>query len=123
MSNRTFGPDDAVTEKTTSTYACTLVDEDGDAIDSGSVSSITATLTDLGGNFINNRNAQSVLNANGGTLGSSGAFALVLSVADLTLQAGEVAALIKRRLTLHVTFSSGELRHEVTFYIRNLAAA
>jgi hypothetical protein len=118
----TFGPEDAVLEQTTSRYRCTLQDADGVALNIGSVTAIAATLTDAGGNVINDREAQSVLNANGGTLASGAVFTLVLSAADLTLQAGEVAELITRRLTLDVEYTSGELHHQVEFYIRNLSA-
>lgn len=119
MSIKSFGAGDAVLEQTTARYACTLQDHTGAAIDSGAVSAIVATLKDPSDEtVINSRNAQSVLNVNGGTLSAGGAFALILSTLD-TIARG-TAPLQLRRLTLKVTFTAGVLTHQVDFYVRSL---
>lgn len=120
MSIKQFGSGDAVNEGTTARYACTLTDHTGAAIDSAAVSAIVATLKDANDEtVINSRNAQSVLNVNGGTMGSAGAFALVLSSLD-TIARG-TAALQPRRLTLKVTFTTGVVTHEISYFVRSLA--
>lgn len=120
MPIKVFATGDAVLEQSTARYTCTLVDHTGVAIDSSAVSAIVATLKDASdGETINSRDAQSVLNTNGGTMGASGAFALVLSTLD-TVARG-VEPLQPRRLTLKVTYSEGVLTHEVDFYVRSLA--
>lgn len=120
MAVTTFSANDAINEQSTARYACTLVDHTGTAIDSSAVSAIVATLKDPSDEtVINSRAAQSVLNTNGGTMGSAGAFALVLSTLD-TIARG-TATLQPRRLTLMVTYTDGVLTHEVDFLVRALA--
>lgn len=120
MSVKTFKEGDAINEQSTAQYACTLTDETGAAIDSGAVTGIVATLKDAADDtVINARSAQDVLGVNGGTLGASGAFALVLSTLD-TIARG-TAPLQLRRLTFKVTYTTGVLTHEVCFYVRSLA--
>lgn len=119
MSQKIFGPGDSINEKSTAKYTCTLVDTAGAGIASASVSSLKATLKAAdSGTVINSRNAQSVLNTNGGTLDSSGNFALVLGENDTALSGTN--KLQERRLTLDVTYTSGRLTHDVTFYVRAL---
>jgi len=120
MGIRAFAAGDAILEQSTARYACTFVDHTGAAIDSAAVSAITATLKDASDETtINSRAAQSVLNVNGGTMGSNGAFALVLSTLDTIARGTE--PIQPRRLTLMVTFSEGVLTHEVNFFVRSLA--
>lgn len=121
MSVTVIGPTSALNEGTTGSYSCTLTDTAGAAISSASVSAITATLRDVEtGAIVNNRDAQNVLNANGGTLAVGGVFTLILSAAD-TAQSSTGRTLQARRLTLAVTYDDGTLTHEVTFYVRALA--
>lgn len=122
MSITHLGTSEAITEGSTALYSCTLTDTAGTAISSGAVSAITATLRDVQTDaVINSRDAQSVLNANGGTLASGGAFSLVLSATDNIQAAGNTRALQARRLTLEVTYDDGAITHEVTYYVRALA--
>lgn len=62
----------------------TLLDQSGTAVALASVSSLVCTLYDhRADSIINSRNAQSILNTNGGTLhATSGAFTLTLSSDD-----------------------------------------
>lgn len=119
MSQTRFDPAHAITERSTARYTCALVDPTGAAIASAALSTVTATLTDRTGTVINGRNAQSILNANGGTVSAQGVVTLILGPLD-TAALG-TSELQERRLTLRATYSSGELTHEVTFYVRNLA--
>lgn len=118
----TFGANDAIPEKGSARYSCTLTDHTGAAINSNAVSAIVATLKSIAADgteaVVNSRTAQSVLNTNGGTLGSGGAFTLDLGTLD-TVAVG-TDAVQRRRLTLKVTYTTGVLTHEVEFYIRNL---
>lgn len=72
----------------------TLLDEAGDAIAAASLSAFTLTLYDRATDtIINSRNAQSVLNTNGGTLhATSGAFTLTLSSDDNPILSTSLAA-------------------------------
>ena len=119
MAITTFSSNDAINEQSTARYACTFVDHIGVAIDSSAISAIVATLKNASDDTtINSRAAQSVLNAHGGTMGSGGAFALILSTLD-TVAVGALA-LQPRRLTLVVDYTDGRLTHEVDFLIRAL---
>lgn len=62
----------------------TLTDEAGDAVPLAAIATLTLTLYDADlDSIINSRNAQSILNTNGGTLhATTGAFTLTLSAAD-----------------------------------------
>ena len=122
MSVTILTPANAITEGSTALYSCTLTDTAGTAISSGAVSAIDATLRDVQTDaIINSRDAQSVLNVNGGTLASGGAFSLVLSALDNIQAASNTRTLQARRLTLEVTYTDGALTHEVTYYVRALA--
>lgn len=66
----------------TKIIATTLLDEDDDPIPTATLTTITATLyVRKGGAIINDRDAQDVKNANGGTY-ADGAFELKLSAID-----------------------------------------
>ena len=114
---KVFTSGDAIPEQSTGQYDCTFV-SGGVPIVGAAVSAIVATLRAVGGDVINSRNAQSVKNANGGTLTAGGAFTLVLSSLD-TVAVG-TAMLQARQLTLEVDFSTGKLTHVVVFYVRAL---
>jgi hypothetical protein len=115
---KVFTAGEAIPEQSSAQYACTFVDATGAAITGASISAIVATLRAVGGAVINSRNAQSVLNVNGGSLTGGGAFTLVLSALD-TVAVG-TQTLQERMLTLEVTFTSGTLTHEVRYYVRQL---
>lgn len=77
--------DDAsiIAEKTTKKLSFVVRDEADVAIPAANLSTLTATLyVKRSGAIINSRNAQSILNANGGTVDSSGNGTLTLTPAD-----------------------------------------
>jgi hypothetical protein len=89
----------------------TFQDMAGDAIVKASLLSLTATLYDEATeSIINSRNAQSVLDANGGTVASDGTLTLRLQPLDAvivgTLDAGEIEAHV---LLIGWTWSDGVL--------------
>lgn len=85
-----------------------LVDEDGAAVVAAAVNAIAATLRSSdAGTVINSRNAQSVLNTNGGTL-TNGTFRLDLS-GDGDLVAVGTKEFQRRELTLLVTHSTDKV--------------
>lgn len=113
--------DEAVSEQSTSLYATQLKDEAGANIELASISTMTLTMQDALGNVVNSRNAQSVLNANGGTVSSSGAFTFTVTPSDTT-RAADGGDPQVRHMTFIVTHSGGKKApHQVTFYIKNLA--
>lgn len=118
MTPKVFGPGDAIFERATAQYVCSFIDHTGAAIDAGAITEILATLRPPGGAAINGRDAQSVLNLNGGALAVDGTFTLTLSTDD-TVAVGSLG-LQARVLTLEVTFDTGFLPHEVHFSIRQL---
>lgn len=74
-----------VYEGVTSKFSCVLVDEDEAPIDSADIDTLTVTLYSLDDPtfpVINNRNAVNVKGANGGVLGTSGAFSWQMTAAD-----------------------------------------
>lgn len=97
----------------------TLLDEDGDAIDESVFTSLTATLEDSTGATINNRDAQDVLNVNGGAWVADGTFRMSLSPSDMVARGPhEYQA---RTLTLRGVHSEGRPWHWVfVFTLRNL---
>lgn len=113
-----FSAGDPVPEQSTSQYACSFLDHTGAAIVGTAVTAIVATLRPVGGDVINARNAQDVLDANGGTLTVGGAFSLVLSSLD-TIAVGALP-LQERVLTLEVDYDTGKITHEVHFFVRQL---
>jgi hypothetical protein len=119
-----FSTPEAVPEKGTFPYSVTLKNETGAALPAAAVSAVTATLVAAtGGAAV--FTARDVRNTNGGTL-TDGAFAYVLSAADLALQADEAdLTFAERRLTLQFTAtgSGGQalpIIREVLFFLRNL---
>lgn len=71
---------------TTGEARYTLRDNDGAVIPVANLSALTLTLRDAkSGSIVNSRNAQSVLNANGVTVNSSGALVWTIAIADTTL--------------------------------------
>lgn len=119
-----FSATEAVPEKGTFPYSCTLANEAGAALPASAVSAITATLVAATGGtvVVSGRN---VRNVNGGTL-TDGAFSLVLSGSDLALQADEAdLTYAERRLTLAFTATGASgaalpIYREVLFFLRNL---
>lgn len=78
-----FTHTETIGERTTSVYSADVQDEDGVAIPGASLSTLTLTLYDQASRqIINGRSAVSVLNANGGTVDSSGNFEMVFDPED-----------------------------------------
>lgn len=83
-----------------------LVDEDAAVLDGSAIEGIAATLRSRDtGAIVNDRDAQSVHNANGGAV-TAGTFRLDLSAADLAAVGSKTTQ--KRELTLLVTHSGGK---------------
>lgn len=125
-----FDDDEAVNEESDSEYACTFHDAGAGAeqLDSDAITAIAATLSDVKtGAIINARDEQDVLNANGGTLATDGAFTLRLDADDNAIQGTGTSPLFEQhRLTLEVTYNRtgggiGHLNHEVRFFVKKLA--
>ena len=110
-------------------YAATFVDRNGQALQFGAITAITAWLLDVTtGTAINERIAQNVLNANGGSLTDNGngtaAFALGLDAADAlivdTSKEEEKHALVLRVAYTRQGGGAGELRHQIEYTVVNL---
>lgn len=107
-------------------YSCVLKDENGAAIPAASMNTLTLTLTDQAtGAVINGRTNQSVLNVNGGTLDSSGNFAMTFGFADNPIvTAGSVAlGAIERHVALFkytYNSSAGKEEHQVVIAVLRL---
>lgn len=72
-----------IIEGTTRLFTATILDENSVAIPAASLATLTVTLTSLhSGAIINSRNAQSILNANGGVVDSAGKLSWTMSAAD-----------------------------------------
>lgn len=83
MSNPFQKLDDEFWENSSRILTTTLTDKDGTAIVSGNLSYLKLTLWDKRtGSIINSRDAQSILNENGGSLSASGVLTLKLSPDD-----------------------------------------
>jgi hypothetical protein len=71
-----------VDQGTSARYSATLVDENSDPISGADLFSLVLTLTAADGSYINSRNSQNVLNANGVTVDDSGVLVWDLAPAD-----------------------------------------
>lgn len=117
-----------IEEKSEATYRCRFRESPtaADPLIGAAIQSITASLHDsTSNNVINARNAQNVLNANGGTLASDGWFNLILGTDDTPLVNAAATDLEEHKLTLVVTFfrtggGLGTIRHEIRHYIQPL---
>jgi hypothetical protein len=118
VSLKTFGANDAITERTSAQYTCTFTGPTGAAISGAAIRAITASLYDHDSAVINSRDAQNVLGANGGAL-SGDTFTLTLGALD-TVAVG-TREMQLRTLVLRVTFDTGVLVHEVRFFVRNVS--
>ncbi len=113
---------DPVPEKSSRRYRTTLVDHDGQPVDPASMQSIALTLRDVKtGTIINNRDAQSVLNTNGGTFSAGGVFTMLFSAVDTTMVEGASGSRHHRRATFQMVYYLGAENHEVIFVVQNLA--
>jgi hypothetical protein len=113
-----FETKDAFAESSTGRIGGQLVDEDGENIDLSAISALVGTLINNVGTKI--RDAQNMLNANNGTVSSTGAFVLELQPSDTAaIESGSDFQI--RYLTLKGTHSGGKtLAKEIQFYIRKL---
>ena len=114
-----------VQERTSGAYEATLLDEDDAAIAAASIDSITLTLIETrSGDVVNSRSAQSVLNANGGTMhATSGLFRWEWEPEDTAILGSTPNSDIERHLaTITVTWDSGtkQQHREVLLRIKNL---
>lgn len=117
MSIETHPISEAISEDTSFRWRGTLVDADGVAIPSANVVSITASLVDGDGLPVNGRTNENVLNANGGSLDSNGVWTMQFTADDA--QTPGIEKYHKRFWNAHVIYNSGELNHQVQFFIVN----
>lgn len=107
-----------INERSTRAIAVPYLDETGAALADAVVQTLVATTRDLASNT-KIRDAQTVLNANGGTL-SGGTLTLLLSQADT--QAIGTAPLQPRLLTLDLVTSGGKrITEEIAYTVRAMA--
>lgn len=115
-------PDFTVAEKNAFPVTAAIVDEAGTLIPLAQIVTLVATLYDReSGSILNGRNAQSVLNANGGTVDSAGNLTLTLVPADnAVLDAARAFEL--HVLLLEWTYASGAKanRLQKRIAVRNL---
>ncbi len=115
----TFPKSAPIPERSSRTYTATLSDMDAVALEPSQVTSIKFSLrADASDAVINNRYRVEVLNANGGTMTTGGAFKMVFSPEDMVTVGS--SKLQKRRAVFEVDYVSGHENHEVFFYVENL---
>jgi hypothetical protein len=127
MAVKTFGPNEAINERSDAQYGCTFHEAavGEPVLNAAAITTIVATLADMAtGEILNSRDEQDVRNANGGTLDTDGTFTLQLDDDDNVVVTRHKSR-EKHRLTLEVTFNrtgggTGTLNHEVQFYVLNL---
>ena len=118
---QTITDPESVCEQTTCTLTLTLTDENGDTISTSSpLTACTLTLYDKAtGTILNSRDAQSINNANGGTV-TSGVLTLELSYLDNALHNANRATEAHVAL-IEYTWAGGTKygKKEITFTVRN----
>lgn len=122
--------DERVPERSDHAYECTLVDRAGAPIQAAAISAISCSLSDVDtGTPLGGRINQSVLNTNGGTVTAavdgSALFSLGLDPSDAPIVDASKKE-EKHRLVLAFTYAratggEGALRHQVEYYVVNLA--
>lgn len=118
-SSTTISRSQPIPERSSRTYRSTIRDMDGVELEASQVTSIKFSLRDDKTDVvINSRFRVEVLNANGGTMGASGALSMVLSPED-TVTTGS-GKLQKRRMLFEVDYIGGHENHEVYFWVENL---
>lgn len=120
-----FPRSQAIPESSTGTIGGQLAGDDGANIDSSAVTALVATLTDHRGTVINGRSGDTplthtILNANGGSLSSTGFLTQTLSAAD-TVAVETGPEYQQRFFTISGTHSGGKtLACEIRFFVRKL---
>ncbi len=118
-SSTTFPKSTPIPERSSRTYTATLSDMSATPLEPAQVSSIKFSLrADASDAVINNRYRVEVLNSNGGSMATGGAFSFVFNPQD-TVAVGS-AKLQKRRALFEVDYATGHENHEVYFYVENL---
>jgi hypothetical protein len=115
-------------EGTTGLYTFELVDEAGDAIDSGFLDTLTLSLYDADSSqILNSRDSQNILNANNGTVTTDPGPPVTTTVTfaiqpDDTVILNENRLLESRVLSFRWTWDSGQRvgRHVIQFGIENI---
>lgn len=77
-----------VNEGESAFITATFYDTSGDVLNKSAIETLVCTLRDAGGDIINSRDEQSILDANGGTVSSSGVLTLKLGPDDNTVAGG-----------------------------------
>jgi hypothetical protein len=120
-----FSRAEAIPESTTGTIEAQLAGDDGADIESSAVTALVATLTDHRGTIVNGRSDETplthtILNANGGSLSSTGYLTQTLSVSD-TVAVETGPEYQQRFFTISGTHSGTKtLACEIRFFIRKL---
>jgi len=112
-----------IAEKTTAKLAFVVQDEAGVAIPAASLTTLVATLyVRRGGAIINSRTAQSILNANGGTVDAGGNGTLILVPADNAIVSA-TGAIEDHDLLIEWTYNAGAKagKHLLHLRVANLA--
>lgn len=116
--SKTYFPENSARILTT-----TLTDEDGNAIAAANLTHLKLTLWEPhSGDIVNSRNAQSILNENGGSLSAQGVLTLKLSAGDMAIL-GSRNSEIHRGL-IEAKLSSGDQDETIKGFemeIQNLA--
>lgn len=112
-------------ERSTVVITTTILDHAGVAIPGVAVGALTGTLYNDGAvGFVNNRDAQSLLNVNGATLNSSGGLTVRLDPDD-TIIVNDTRGAEIRVLLLEWTWTAIGVQYvgkaEIAFQIKNLA--
>lgn len=112
-----------VPEKGNATFTATLKDDTGTVIPGSALTTLVCTLYDRSsGVTLNNRNAQSILGLNGGSVSSpGGVLTLQLLSADNVLQSQDITEETHIAL-IEGTYNAGAkaLKHELVFVVVNL---
>jgi hypothetical protein len=120
-----FSRADAIPESTTGTLGAQLDGDNGGDLVSSAVTALVATLTNHQGTIVNGRSAatpltHTILNANGGTLSSTGFLTQVFSPAD-TVAVETGPEYQQRFFTISGTHSGTKtLACEIRFWVRKL---
>jgi hypothetical protein len=113
-------PIQSVTEHSTASYSCTLLDHTNQPIPGPALSSLTLTLYDrVSDAVLNGRDNQDVLNANDVTVDGNGVLTWLLQPADTAMHDSTLGSEVHVAL-FTITWPGGHFHHEVSFHIQNL---
>lgn len=106
----------SIPEKSSRTITTTLTDRNGDAIAPAQVSSLTLTLYLANGTIINSRDAQDILNANGGSLTDAGVLEIDLGPNDNAIVGTNVRGKEIHYGLIQVVTTAGDQENKEFYY-------